>query len=157
MMPTQAETGFEKKRGISRLEIREGYSQVHVRELSEPIMESRLAVLDAVAEAGVSLDFLKLTSDGLSFIVSQEKSSMIESCLAQKGHAFDLAKGRSIVLVHAVNMRDEEGLIAKIVALAISSGARLDHLGDMHDRLLIVAETSQAQALADSIEEGLSI
>lgn len=41
-------------------------------------------------------------------------------------------------MVHAVNIRDEEGLIAKIIKAAISTSAHVDHIGDMHDRLLMV-------------------
>jgi len=155
-MSNASETGFEKKRGISRVEIRTGFSQVHVHGLVEPIMENRLAVLDAVAQADISLDFLKLTSDGLSFLIPQSRSEAMAAVLQERALNFDLAEGRSIVLVHAVNMRDEEGLIARIVATAIGSGARLDHLGDMHDRLLIVAEATEAEALAARIRETLA-
>lgn len=153
MTTAQIETGFEKKRGISRVEIRDGYSQVHVSGLAEPLMQSRLAVLRAVADTGISLDFLKLTSDGLSFLIPKDRSQATETCLTAARYRFVLNEGRSIVLVHAVNMRDEEGLIARIVATAISVGATLDHLGDMHDRLLIVANDGEAVALARRLEE----
>ena len=149
------ETGFEKKRGIISVEIRHGYSQVHVMDL-EPTMDRRLAVLDTVAHAQISLDFLKLTSDGLSFLIPAERSQAIVDCLRGAGYRFELNEKRSIVMVHAVNMRDEEGLIAKIVATAIASGARIDHLGDMHDRLLIVTEDSRASELATLLQERLS-
>lgn len=155
-MATSTETGFEKKRGISRVEIREGYSQIHVRGLPEPVMDSRLAVLELVKGEGISLDFLKLTSDGLSFLVPKDATDRIEAGLRGAGYAFDLGRDRNIVLVHAVNIRDEEGLIARIVAIAIATGAKLDHLGDMHDRLLIVAEATEAAALADRLREAFA-
>ena len=64
--PSQiSETDFEKQRGISRVEVRTGLTQVHVLDLSEPISKSRLRVLDAVSSAGISLDFLKLTPNGM--------------------------------------------------------------------------------------------
>lgn len=49
----------------------------------------------------------------------------------------------------AVNMRDEEGLIASIVQQAITSGGKVSHLGDMHDRLLLVVESKDADKIAD--------
>jgi hypothetical protein len=150
------ETGFEKKRGINRVEIRQGYSQVHVTGLAEPVMESRLGVLSVVKDEGVSLDFLKLTTDGLSFLVPRDATDRIEACLAEAGYDFALGRDRSIVLVHAVNIRDEEGLIARIVAIAIATGAKLDHLGDMHDRLLIVAESTEAASLAARLQEAFA-
>jgi len=50
-------------------------------------------------------------------------------------------------LVHAVNMRDEEGLIAEIVQSAIASEAQIDHIGDGHDRLLLVASAESVEKI----------
>jgi hypothetical protein len=55
---------------------------------------------------------------------------------------------RSIVMVHAVNIRDEEGLIAEIVSVVIASGAQIDHIGDGYDRVLLVLKTSQAEKIS---------
>jgi len=52
------------------------------------------------------------------------------------------------VLVHAVSIRDEEGLIAGIVHTAIALGIRIDHVGDMHDRMLMVVQKEDAERLA---------
>jgi hypothetical protein len=59
---------------------------------------------------------------------------------------------RSIVLVHAVSIRDEEGMIAGIVNTAITNGIRIDHVGDMHDRMLMVVQREDADRLASHIE-----
>ena len=37
-----------------------------------------------------------------------------------------------------MNIRDEEGLLAEVVQEAIALGAQIDHVGDGHDRLLLV-------------------
>jgi aspartokinase len=140
-----AETDFEKRRGISQVEVRPGLTQVHVVELEEPISKSRVRVLDAVASAGISLDFLKLTPKGLSFIVPSNKTEAIKETLEKNSFKAELAIDRSIVLVHAVNMRDEEGMIAGIVRRAISTGIPIDHVTDMHDRMLIVTKSVYAE------------
>lgn len=147
-----AGTEFERRRGATTVEIRDGFAQVHVQELSEPIHESRLGVLGRIARAGISIDFLKLTTDGLSFLVPEARAEQSRACLTDGGYRFELHHDRSIVLANAVNMRDEEGLIARIVSVAIATGVPIDHLADMHDRLLIVVEQSGARRVAQAIE-----
>lgn len=135
------ETDFEKRRGINKVEPRSGFCQVHVSELKEPLVESRLRLLDSVSKAGVSIDFLKLTPTGLSFLAPQDRSSELKKVLSASKVDFDVSLERSIVMVHAVNVRDEEGMIADLVRLAIASGAPIDHIADGHDRLLFVVPT----------------
>lgn len=151
------ETEFEKRRGISRIEIREGYVQVHVAGLTEPLMTSRLAVLQVVRDAGISLDFLKLTTSGLSFLVTADQSDVVRQTLMDQAPEVAIRPDRRVVMVHAVNMRDEEGLIARIVAAAIASGAQLEHVGDMHDRMLIVTDGAGADLLSTAIRARLGV
>jgi len=147
------ETEFEKRRGVSSVEVREGYAQVHVSELGQDIVNERLAVLEAITQTGVSLDFLKLTPSGLSFLVRQEEAESIEECLQPLNVKHTVRPDRAIVLVSAVNIRDEEGLLADLVHRAISSAARVDHISDMHDRLLMVVRASDAPQLKECILE----
>jgi aspartate kinase len=142
------ETAFEKQRGISQVDVRGGYAQVHVSRLSEPIHDNRLRVLKSVAEAGVSVDFLKLTPSGLSFVIADANSGEVDHALKPLNLHHTIRKDRCVLLVHAVNMRDEEGLTARIVQEAIASGATVDHISDMHDRMMIVAEAKFASDLA---------
>jgi aspartate kinase len=149
-----SETDFEKQRGISRVEVRTGLTQVHVLDLKAPISKSRLKVMTAVAAAGISLDFLKLTPTGLSFIVPAVDTELISKTLNNEGITNQLATGRGIVLVHAVNIRDEEGMIAGILRRVIETGITVDHASDMHNRILIVTDESQAERFKSLIEAG---
>ncbi len=142
------ETAFEKKRGVSSIEVRQGFALVYVADLQEPVMASRLSVLRAVAAVGVSIDFLKLTPSGLSFLTRQDQGVAIQSALQEVGVRHEVRDDRSIVLVHAVNIRDEEGLLARIIREVIQSGVSVDHIGDMHDRLLLVLEQGAATRIA---------
>lgn len=150
-----AETAFEKRRGINSVEVRAGFAQVHVSRLEQPIMENRLQVLGAVADGGISIDFLKLTQSGLSFVVPEEFADSIAQALQQLGVHFTIKENRHILLVHAVNMRDEEGLISRILLESIASGVKVDHVSDMHDRMLMVVDAQDAPTLKACIEEKL--
>lgn len=147
------ETAFEKQRGISQVEVRTGFAQVHVSQIRQNIHEQRISVLKAVREAAVSVDFLKLTPSGLSFVISEGNSGDIEKALAPLKLHCTIRKDRCVVLIHAVNMRDEEGLTAQVVQKAIASGAIVDHISDMHDRMLIVADNKYAPMLQDLFKE----
>lgn len=140
-------TEFEKRRGISGVEAREGFAQVHVSRLTGNLVHERIRVLGAVGEANVSLDFLKLTPSGLSFMIPESLGEATEKALSSLAVQFSVKKDRSIVLVHAVNVRDEEGLTATIVQHAIASGALVEHVTDMHDRMLMVVATADAEHL----------
>jgi hypothetical protein len=74
---------FEKPRGINRVEVRAGYAQAHVSDLPRPLTESRLAVLKAIAQAQISLDFLKLTQSGLSFLILEAFSAKTKEVLSK--------------------------------------------------------------------------
>ena len=150
-----AETAFEKRRGISSVEIRPGYAQVHVSRLPHPVMEGRLEVLSAVAEAEISIDFLKMTPSGLSFVLAEGLAEAATTALSHLDVHFSIRENRHILLIHAVNMRDEEGLIARILLESIASGIRVDHVSDMHDRMLMVVKAEDSPTLKARIEEQL--
>jgi len=150
-----AETAFEKKRGISSVEVRSGFAQVHVSRLESPIMESRLKVLGAVSGGGISIDFLKLTQTGLSFVAADHLADEIGAVLKQLDVHYTIREDRHILLVYAVNMRDEEGLTARILLEAISSGVQIDHVSDMHDRMLMVVKAEDSPKLKERIESAL--
>lgn len=151
-----SETEFEKRRGISRVEVRHGYAQVHINDLTEPLVGARLEVLEAAANGGVSLDFLKFTPDGMSFLVKEDSATDIEKNLKIQPHiSITVQKGRDVVMVHAVNMRDEEGLLASIVLQSIRSGASIGHVSDMHDRVLIVVGKEDSKKLKEQLEGNL--
>lgn len=155
VQPSVQETAFEKGRGISSVEIRRGFAQAHVLDLGDPILDKRIEVLQAIAEADISLDFLKLTHDGLSFLVKQELASRLDEALKAIQVHHTVKPGHDIVLVHAVNMRDEEGLIARVLRQAMVSGVKVEHIGDMHDRMLMVVDASRSDALRSQIESSL--
>ncbi len=147
------ETAFEKQRGISQIDVRGGFAQVHVSRLGVPLVEQRLQVVRAIAEAGVSVDFFKLTPSGVSFLIAESNSDDVEQALTKMDVHYSIRKDRSVVLVHAVNMRDEEGLTARVVQQAIAGDMVVDHISDMHDRMLIVVETKFAAPLASLLRE----
>lgn len=151
-----AETAFERPRGIAGVEIRGTFAQVHVSGFEGDVMRHRIEVLRRVKDAGINLDFLKLTNSGMAFLIQESDAATLKQAL--EGHAprVTVRSGRHIVMVHGANMRDEAGSIAGIVSMAIATGAKIDHLGDMHDRMLLVAEQSAAETIAARLRKELN-
>jgi aspartate kinase len=131
---------------------RQGYCQVHVCDLPEPLIENRLQVLQAVADEGISIDFLKLTPHGLSFVATADRAEDLNRVFSAGGYQATVGVGRTILSVHAVNIRDEEGLIAEVLREAIALGAQIDHVGDGHDRLLLVVGDADASRIQKHFE-----
>ena len=146
------ETEFEKPRGVSSVEIRPGLTRAFIHGLAEPVLESRLSILAAVRNAGVSIDFLKFGHDALSFVASGADHGKLEAALKGCKGTVEVEGGCCVVIVHAVNMQDEEGLVARIVSEVIGSGEDVDHIGDMHDRLLLVTDSKTGARLAEKLK-----
>lgn len=146
------ETAFEKRRGVGKVEVQSGFAQVHVSELAEPIHPRRLRALQILKDEGVGLFFLKLSPTGLSFLIQEGNAIKLEGKFREEFQEFSITPGRSVVFVYAVNMRDEEGLLASILSQAIASGARIEHIGDLHDAVCIAATHEDALRIAAAIE-----
>lgn len=147
------ETEFEKRRGVSRVESRTGFAKIQALSLKEPLSASRLELLGAVGAAGVAIDFLKMTPGGVSFLLPEASLAKAKAAIAPLGVDLQISESLRIVIVHAVNIRDEEGLIARILRFAIGRGADVQHVADMHDRVLMVVGGEDADWLAAALKE----
>jgi aspartokinase len=150
------QTQFEAPRGVSEIEVRHGFAQVHFSLGGQELAVKRLEVLRVIAEAGISHKYLQLTQNGLAFIITEAQVPEMESVLREASIAFELNKGRSMVLVKSIGLWEEEGTIASIVEAAIASGVQVDHVGDMHDRMYMVVKGEVAEDTAAKFREHLT-
>ena len=148
-------TKFEKPRGVSAISIRHGYAQAHLSGWGKDRAAKRLETVRAITDAKISLDFVKLTPSGMSFLVPDAQSEALQGVLDRLGDHFSIRRPCSMVIAHAVNIRDEEGLVARIMKAAIDGGFLVQHISDMHDRALLVVDTAEAEQLAAHIEAEL--
>jgi aspartokinase len=151
-MDSRAYTSFERRRGVTDVRLREGVAHLQVTGLArETLMAERLTGLDSVRRAEVKLDFLKLTTDGFTFVVASEDADRAAAALRADGFAVEVANGRSVISVHCVNIRDEAGIVAQIAEATTASGAHIEQVGDSHDCILLVAEHDAAHRAADAL------
>jgi len=146
-------TEFEVRRGISRINLEPGYAQVHVSRLAPEIVHNeRLRILRMLADYGVSAKFPKMTPSGISLTIPEDRAEEVEKALESCGHHFSVRRGRSVLSVHAPSIREEDGLISRIIGYAITSGVHIDHIGDMHDQTTMVIESGSAEKLLENFQ-----
>lgn len=146
---------LDTHRGVSEIQCRPGLTQVHVELDRERLEDARLDLLQAIADDDLSLNFVKLTPAGISFLIREAIEDRVSALLRSRGLAFEIIGKRSFVVAHAPNMRDEPGLIAEIVHTTIGSGFEVDQVGDMHDRVLMIVPSESGEALAELLRARL--
>jgi len=157
MSPT-SHTSFERRRGVNAVRLRHGLGHIQVTGLPRAtLMNARIVALESLERAGVGIDFLKLTSDGFTFVLADSECEKALHALRKDGYAGTSTTGRASISVHCVNIRDEAGIVAKIAETATASGARIEQVGDSHDCILLVVEASAAEKAAAALRETFAL
>lgn len=151
-------TSFERRRGVTAIRVRSGVAHVQVTGLPrETLMSARIAGLDRISRAGAQIDFLKLTSDGFTFVLTDQDCSRALDTLKSSGFEASASSGRTIITVHCVNIRDESGIVAKIAETTTATGARIEQMGDSHDCILMVVESEAALRAAAGLRKAFGM
>ncbi len=141
-----SQTPIDTPRGVQDVDLEEGYALVEVRGL--PPWETsarRREALKAVESAGISIDLFKITHDGFSFVVPDSLAEKTHDALCQVGFQPNVLSDQAILLVATPNVRDADGLLARICSEVIMAGAEIQHLGDMHTGVMIVLKRKEAE------------
>lgn len=146
-------TDFEMQLGINRVEVQTGFVQVHIGPLGLDANSARLGILKGLADAGVSHKYLKLTQNGLALVVAQDKAEVLDNVLGPFGVEFDLRCSRSLVMVYAMSLREEEGLVANVLRTVLAATNEVDHVGEMHDKVFVVVPDAVAEEVAGQIRK----
>lgn len=149
-----SDTTFETKRGISDVEISYGHAWVVVSGIPEELTSARrLQALEVLKDSGISIDFLKLSLDGFSFVVPEELGARVQEALCSNGFDAKVLKNRAIIKVSAPSIREEEGLIARIAEFIVRNRATIDSVGDMHSAVLVVVDADSAESAANALRK----
>ncbi|MEP0765975.1 MAG: hypothetical protein HRF45_05465 [Fimbriimonadia bacterium] len=151
-------TSFEPLRGVTDVRVRTGLCHLRLEGLGrEDLMPRRLHALKCLRDAGVKIDFLKLTADGFACVVVEEDSDKAIQALALVGGHVAESHGRALLSVHCVNIRDQVGIVAKIVEAVTAAGARIEQVGDSHDRILLVVEQEAGRKAANALQAAFQL
>ena len=151
-LPRSVETEFERPRDLIETEIRRGFTLFSVTGVSDPVAFNLIPVLDQLASSRISIDFLKLGAEGMSFVVPDESAVPSAAAMTVAGAVFTQTHGRCVLSVSSANLRDEEGLAASFMSAVIAGGTRLDHVSDMHDRVLFLIAAEDADRAVQALQ-----
>ena len=146
----QNQTTFETARGISAVDVQKGFSLVVVRGLGED-RERLSEALDAIKQAGLSADFLKLGQAQFSFLVLEQDQQKAVDALTAKCLEASHHRSKAVIKVSSPNVRDESGLMARICEIVLDSGATIYNVGDMHDGVQVVVQAERSEATCDAL------
>ena len=144
------QTTFETRRGISAVDAQKGFSLIVVRGLGSS--RERLSdALDAMKNAGLSADFLKLGREQFSFLVREEDQQKAVDALVALGFDASHHRSKAVIKVSSPNVRDENGLMARICQIVLESGATVYNVGDMHDGVQVVVQSEKADGTCEAL------
>lgn len=146
-----SQTSFETERGISGVSVSRGFSLVIVSGIPEFEPTKRLEAFRVLKDGEISLDFLKLSPTGFTFILAEKDAEKAVAKLCEAGFEANCVPGRAIVTVNAANIRDENGLVARIAQTIVRSNATIEQVGDMHSSVQVVVD----EKVADAVEAAL--
>lgn len=135
--PFGQETVFEPQRGIIKIELEQGWNQVKIK--GKNINQ----ILDSLAMKQIAFHSLKLLSDGISFIVSENTK--------EDWRSHEIITKLSLMSVHATNLREEHGLVAHILKTAIEMDIEIYHISDVYNCLTLVLNEKEAKRLCQQI------
>lgn len=153
----QPQTAFETERGVSAVVLSRNHALVVVSEIDETeLTERRIHAMRTLSQAGCSIDFLKLSLDGFSFVVPEEQATAVREALCGAGFEAKALTGRAMITVKAVNIRGESGLVARIAQTVVESGAAIESLGDMHSSVLLIVDERSAEGAVAALRQLIS-
>jgi aspartate kinase len=147
---------FEKERGVTEVQVARGLAHVTVH-LSEPRATRRLALLQALAAASISVFLVKLHPDAISFAVRQDVVDRCEALLRERGDAHTLLRDLGLVITVAGAMRDLSGVMARIYEAMLAAGVAVRQTGDAHNAVLCLVAGADADKAADALRDVFSL
>lgn len=157
-----ASVSFERERGVTRVATRRGLAHVTVHLPAQEEAGARLAVLQALAQAGVPVFLVKLAPGALSFAVRADAVARCEELLATGlwgGGAprFTLLRDLGLVTVLAGAMRDLSGVMARIYEALVQAGVAVRQTGDAYNAVILLVAGSELDQAARVLRQTFAL
>jgi aspartate kinase len=154
-----ASVRFERERGVTRVATRRGLAHVTVHLPAEEEASARLALLQALAGAGVPVFLVKLAPDALSFAVRADVVARCEELLAKQGGGarFTLLRDLGLVTVLAGAMRDLSGVMARIYEALVQAGVAVRQTGDAYNAVILLVAGNEVDRAARALRQTFAL
>jgi aspartokinase len=151
-----ASVHFEKERGVTEVRILRGLAHVTVR-FPEPASQGRLALLQALAEASISIFLVKLHPGAISFAVRQDVVDPCERLLRERDADFSMLRDLGLLTTVAGAMRDLSGVMARMYGAMLAAGIGLRQTGDAHNAVLCLVPGEETDRAADALRQAFAL
>jgi aspartokinase len=161
--PRSAPVFFERERGVTEVQVTPGIAHVTVRFSPNTASEERLALLQALGAANISLFLIKLHPDAISFAVRPEprnQTSAVEGCesvLRARGCDYALLRDLGLVAVVAGAMRDLSGVMARIYEAMVTAGVGVRQTGDAYNAVLCLVAGQETERAAEALRRAFAL
>lgn len=161
--PRSAPIHFERERGVTEVQVTPGIAHVTVRFSPNTASEERLALLQALGAANISLFLIKLHPGAISFAVRPERgegASAVEGCesiLRARGCDYTLLRDLGLVAVVAGAMRDLSGVMARIYEAMVTAGVGVRQTGDAYNAVLCLVSGRETERAAEALRRAFAL
>lgn len=138
---------FEKTRIITGI--------AHLGGLTQMVVEvgagQRVALLDTLAEAGISLDLVNVTSSQVHCIVKDSCREDAAAILGRSGHRYQLRGGCTKISVVGAGMRGTPGVMAAVLGCLQKDGIEILHSTDSNITISCLIPSEQVKAAVGAL------
>jgi aspartokinase len=114
---------FEREPGVTAIRVEDQMALVSVR-FPDTIPESRLRLLELLAQARVPINQVKLLPEGLCFVISENYATACRKLLDSEKGEITLLENMALISTIAGAMRDLSGVIARICEALLGALSR---------------------------------
>lgn len=102
--------------------------------------ENSLGIFSILAEAGISLDFININRDQISFIIDEHNGEKMENILRNKCYNCEINHGLVKVSVVGSGMHGIPGVMAKIVNCLVEKEIQIEAASDSHTTISVLVK-----------------
>ena len=148
---------FERDRGVTEVHVTRGLAHVTARFSHQDLAAKRLALLQELAGAGISVFLVKLHPDAISFAVRSDAVDPCEALLSRQGLDYTLLRDLALVTIVAGAMRDLPGVMARIYGAMLAVEVRVQQTGDAYNAVLCLLAGDEAERAAGALRQTFSL
>lgn len=124
-------TGIISKNDIS-------YVQINIKNNSR--IPQELQIFELLAKSNISVDFIDIRGEGISFIVEKDLRIKVENVLTDRHFDFSIQDNFAKVSVVGSGMTGQPGIISKIVNILSANGIQIFECTDSHTTISCLVE-----------------
>jgi aspartate kinase len=143
---------FEREPGVTSIRVENHMALVSVR-FPDAIPQSRLRLLDVLAQARVPINQVKLLPEGLCFVISENHASACKKLLNDEKGEVSVFGDMALISTLAGAMRDLSGVIARICEALLSASIPNRQVGDAYDAVLCLVPSADAERAVAALRE----